>query len=199
MDLIKDSKIVEIKDNPLTKLYDQNIQKAKLNDIDKDIFNFIDSALSVISDQSTEYSVRYETIAALQGVLVKPLVREMLRSLPNDSKIKAIEKTSKILSDMLKTLESKKKSELSDEIDPTSPKFQLVFEWFIESIHQTMNEMGLDNLVINNFFQEFSTKLQGWEERVQKNLKGVSVKALEKQNLQNPFIQEFKENINKDK
>ena len=89
---------------------------------------------------------------------------------------------------IIDTLARTKEIEASDAFDPTSPKFQTCIGWFLEVVHEAVTA-EVDTITTNNVFAHITTALIGWEEKVQRQLKGLAGHAPQK----NPFIREIEE------
>jgi hypothetical protein len=89
---------------------------------------------------------------------------------------------------IIDTLARKKEVEASDAFNPSSPTFQICFGWFLEVVHEALTA-EVDTITANNVFARITTALVDWEEKLQRQLKGLAGHAPQ----QNPFIREIEE------
>lgn len=146
--------------------------------------------LNKVAKKDLSFKDKLDEIIKLNTIIISQFVRELVSPMPNTDKsiiatnaIRAIKETGLILI-------KKHESEVSEEIDLNSPKFQLIFGWFIELIRGVLEEQGLNTLQINNIFSSLSLKLSGWEDKIVKRLKGISSKALSE--VKNPLVEKNK-------
>lgn len=63
------------------------------------------------------------------------------------------------------------------EIDLRGPKFREVFKMFLEIISQTFDEVKIPAEYREMFFHQLSKNLEGWEERAEKAIKAMTLRA----------------------
>lgn len=151
--------------------------------------------LDKLSDPEVDFKIKLDTVAQLQRETLPSLFQELSARIPDTDRSLVASRTILAIGAMSKTLLERRAADAAEEIDPHSPKFQLVLGWFIELLHESMKAQSLDPITINNTFQDLSARLAGWEEIVSKRLKGVSSKALG--SIKNPFVETFWENTRK--
>lgn len=149
--------------------------------------------IAKLNDPNLPYNEKIDLIIELKTRIVPIVFGELFKSFPNPEISLIASRASFALKEAAAIIIKKRESEVSDEINPFSPKFQKAFYWIIELFHQTLVESGADEITTNNVFTALSTKLLGWEEILSKQLKSISAKALEK--VENPFIAKFKEEM----
>lgn len=178
--------------------------KASRNRADRDAKNQQDKEdalkrvtplLDKLSDPDVDFKVKLDTVAELQRETLPSLFQELSARVPDTDRSLVASRTILAIGAMSKTLLERRAADAAEEIDPHSPKFQLVLGWFIELLHESMKAQNLDAITVNNTFQDLSARLAGWEEVVSKRLKGVSSKALG--SIKNPFVEQFWENTRK--
>ena len=180
---------------------DEKFKKAiSRNDIPADakerLLSF-EEDIKKLNDPNLPYNEKLDLIIELKTRIVPIVFKELYANFPNSDISLIASRASFALKEAAAIIIKKRESEISDEINPFSPKFQKSFYWIIELFHQTLVENGADEITTNNVFTSLSTKLLGWEEVLAKQLKSISAKALEK--VENPFISKFKEELkNKD-
>lgn len=146
-----------------------------------------------LNDPNLPYNEKLDLIIELKTRIVPLVFNELYKPFPNPEISLIASRASFALKEAAAIIIKKRESEVSDEINPFSPKFQKAFYWIIELFHQTLIENGCDEITTNNIFTSLSTKLLGWEEILAKQLKSISAKALEK--VENPFLAKFKEEL----
>jgi len=129
-------------------------------------------------------------IANIKADILPCLLRELLSSAPNPDVSVTVSRANMALKEIANLIVKRREMELSEAINPKSPRFQKAFYMFIELFYQTLVENNIDETQLNNIFNSFSTKLTGWEDAIENSLKGVSTTALDQ--VKNPFIQNLK-------
>lgn len=176
---------------------DEKFKKSmNRNNVPPDAKERIDSFqkdIERLNDPNLPYNEKLDLIIELKTRIVPIVFKELYENFPNPEISLIASRASFALKEAAAIIIKKRESEVSDEINPFSPKFQKAFYWIIELFHQTIVENGCDEITTNNVFTTLSTKLLGWEEVLAKQLKSISSKALEK--VENPFIAKFKDEI----
>lgn len=149
--------------------------------------------LKTINDPNIPLPQRLETIAQTMGLLLPLQIAEGTSARPSVPRSVVLARLMMNLKAIESTLTKKRDIEITDELNPYSPKFQQAFGWFIELFHANLEKEGLDSVQINNVFAALMSDLVGWEDRLEKRLRGVSGKAL--QMLDNPFVREFTDGL----
>lgn len=145
--------------------------------------------MAKLIDPASEHKDRIEAIVSLQSNLLPALLKEVAAQYPNADRSLVATRSMMGIREVFKTLNELRVIESAEEINPHSPKFQLVLGWFIELLHGALVRQEADPILINNTFNDIAAALVGWEDTVVKKLKGVSSKAL--QGVKNPFVDEF--------
>jgi hypothetical protein len=143
-------------------------------------------AIDDLNDPNLLYSDKMDQITKIYGDLAKELYSLLLSNRTDTSIASVSGRICKTLNSMSSIFIKMRESELSDEINPHSKKFQVAFGWFLELFVDVLKENKLDDTMINNIMSSLSSRLRGWEDTIEKNLKGLSQKSLA--NLEaNPF------------
>lgn len=148
-----------------------------------------------LNNPNMPYNEKLDLIIDLKTRIVPLVFKELYSAFPNSDISLIASRASFALKEAAAIIIKKRESEVSDEINPFSPKFQKAFYWLIELFHQVLVENGCDEITVKNIFSALSGKLLGWEEVVAKQLKSISSKALEK--VENPFIASFRNDLKK--
>lgn len=147
------------------------------------------NGLKEISDPAIPFDKKLDTAVRLNSQVLPYLFKELSAQKPNADRSAVGARMCTVLKNVTDIIVKKKESEVSEEINPDSPKFQKAFEWFIETVRVSMEEAGVDSISINNTFNVMVNRLQGWEQMVSRSLKGVTSKAMSE--VENPFIRDF--------
>ena len=148
-----------------------------------------EKGLEVVNNPHSTYDEKFNTLIQLNTLILPFAFQELSAQIPNPDRSVIASRICTALKDATSILMKKRETELTEEINPDSPKFQKSFEWFIEVVRASMEEAGVDSTTMNNVFNVMSNRLQGWEQMILKSLKGVSSKALSE--VENPFIKDF--------
>lgn len=148
-----------------------------------------EEGISAVNSDTLPFERKLDKLIDLNNMVLPYLFKELYARYPNADRSVVGARICIALKTATDILIKKRESEVSEEINPDSPKFQKAFEWFIEVVRASMEEAGMDSVAINNTFNVMANRLQGWENLVSKSLKGVSSKALSE--VQNPFVKDF--------
>lgn len=163
----------------------------------EDALKKVNPLLDKLADPNVDFKAKLDVVGLLQREALPSLFQELAARVPDTDRSLVASRTILAIGAMSKTLLERRAADSAEELDPHSPKFQLVLGWFLELLHEAMKAQNVDSITINNTFQDLSARLSGWEETVSKKLKGVSSKALG--SIKNPFVEEFWENTRKPK
>jgi len=152
----------------------------------------IDQALNIIKG-SGPILEKLDAQIRLQSNLVPLLFEEARKDFPNVNRSTVLARTGIALKNVGDTLVKRQELEEHDDIDCTSPKFQIVFEWILEVVLEAMKTQGAEEIFRNNVFNSIAQRLEGFEEKVNKRLNGISSKSLGM--VHNPFIVEILDKI----
>lgn len=167
-----------------------NVRNQILKKAREELPDFLNGQLAKLNDRDMPLPAKLDTLAETLTAIIPLQVGEALAKVPSEARSVALSRALAGLREVTNVLKTKRDVENSDEINPYSPKFQIVFGWFFDVVHHCLVEQGLDEIAINNLFAKLSVELVGWEEKIEKRLRGVAGRALE--NLENPLIKEFK-------
>jgi hypothetical protein len=167
------------------------VNKRSKEEVEKDLGK-LKACLSEVMGGDLPLGDKMDKILEVNAIIIPELFREFSSSMPSIDKSMIGSRILSAVKDMSGVLLKKRETEVSEEVNPNSPKFQAIFVWFIEVFKMVLDRQGLDTIQINNIFSDLSTELTGWEERISKRLKGLSVKALDE--VKNPLLN----NVDKD-
>lgn len=145
--------------------------------------------LDQLKDENLSIPKRVEIGARISASIMPLLLDEGLVIDPNPDRSTVLKAALNALQLTTSQLKLKREIEQSDELNPRSPKFQAVFGWFFQMVHDAMTEQETDPILVNNIFDTLGTALMGWEDKIEKRLKGVAGKNVE--GLTSPFVKEF--------
>lgn len=172
--------------NDITKNYYLNSdEQAKLNAATDLIITEINKELELITIDNNLDSIT--RLFKIQKMLIPAVIDQLKNPVNNLFKTRVLDRINAFIKTTLDTLIKAQELTIKEEIDLTNPKVQLVFSWFIDSIAESLTELDLDK---QRFFENFSTKLIGWETNCSKKLSKVSLKALSQSStqLENPLL-----------
>lgn len=161
-------------------------RKAKL---DNDTLPLLDA----LTDPESTYSEKLDNLSKLQISIVPQLLEELAKTYPSLERSVVAARTSSAIQAVSKSIQDRKAAELEDNLDAHSPKFQMVLGWFMNLFKESMLENDIDSATVDNTFTALAGRLEGWEDKVNKSMKGVTQKALAA--VQNPFIEMIKDQI----
>ena len=154
--------------------------KAKLDAFTK--------AIDDLNDPNLLFSKKMDQITKIYGDLAKELYSLLLSHRTDTSIVVSVSgRLCQTLKSMSSNVIKKHESELCEDINPHSKKFQIAFGWFMEIFVESLTSNKLDGPTVSNVMGYLSAKLQGWEDLVEKNLRGLSKKALLSLDGKNPF------------
>ncbi|HEC66048.1 MAG TPA: hypothetical protein ENI23_12205 [bacterium] len=149
--------------------------------------------LDQISDKNIDYQDKMHSLVGLIKEIIPTLVTEVNSIAPNVDRSVVSARLIIAFNNIAKILEAQRAAELTEEINVRSPKFQLIFGWFLELTHDIMVSQGVEGTQINNVFNSLALELGGWEDKIEKSLKGIKGKAIEQ--VRSPWIEEFKDKV----
>lgn len=151
------------------------------------------TALREANDTNLTTSERLERLLGVQSQIIPILMEEMVRSDPNEGRSVAASRAVMAIRDMVNMLVKKHETETQDHFNPRSPKMAVTFGWFIELLHAILSKHIDDDVLVSTVFNDLATELGGWEDKVERRLKGVSAKVLP--TLTSPFMENFNEKV----
>lgn len=137
-------------------------------------------------------STRIEKLLALNTTIIMSLLKEALADNPDLDRSIVCSRALVAVKDTVAMIKIRNDMESVDSFNPRSPKFGIVFGWFCEMIQRVLSEHA-DETTTTNFFNDLVAELSGWEDRIERQFKGVSGKALGA--LQSPFVEDMREKI----
>lgn len=164
--------------------------KAAAAELKRQTLENMTSLLSQINDKDLPYQSRIESLQLLTTTLVPTLFQELLSEAPNVERSIVASRALMAIKASSDLMTRKREAEISDELNPYSPKFQLAFGWIVETFYNVLQNQGLEDLQVNSIFNDLAVSLTGLEDKLEKRLKGVASKALAQ--LENPFVADFK-------
>jgi hypothetical protein len=142
-----------------------------------------------LNDASIALPQRFELASRAMTKLTGIFLLEALAPVADAERSVILSRLTIHLKAIIDTLARKKEIvEASDAFDPSSPKFQTCVGWFLEVVHEAV-KAEVDTITTNIVFARITTALVDWEEKVQRQLKGLAGHAPQK----NPFIREIEE------
>ena len=141
-----------------------------------------------VNDASIALPQRFELASRAMAKLTGIFLSEALAPVADAERSVILSRLSIHLKAIIDTLARKKEIEASDTFNPSSPKFQACFGWFLDIVHEAVTA-EVDPITGNIVFARITTALVGWEEKLQRQLKGLEGHAPQ----QNPFIREIEE------
>lgn len=137
-------------------------------------------------------SQRIEKLLAINSTIIINLLKEALGEHPDIDRAVVLRNALSAVKDTASILKSKHEMDSLDTFNPRSPKFGVVFGWFIELVHRVL-ALHVEDAISAGFFNDLVGELSGWEDRIERQFKGVSGRAIA--SLQSPFIEGFKEKL----
>lgn len=135
----------------------------------------------------TDMSVK-EQLTELESFQVK-LVKDLDKlKMSSDHKVKmeAVRTIATLIKNIQTSLQKQRELEMKEEIDFTSAKARRAMLMLIEVFFQAMDEAMVDEAVSENVKSILQVKLMGFEEKITKELKGISGELLEE--VRNPLL-----------
>lgn len=142
-----------------------------------------------MNDSSIALSQRFELASRAMAKLTGIFLSEALAPVADAERSIILSRLSTHLKAIIDTLARKKEIESSHTIDPHSPQFEACFEWFLEIVNEALAEAKVDAITTNVIFGCLGRALVGWEEKLQRRLKGLEGHAPQ----QTPFIRKIEE------
>jgi len=137
------------------------------------------------STQSTEETIK--TFVRIQKLVLPTLLAELKNPAYNLFKSRILNQFSSIIGDMLASTIKLREFEIKEEVDMSNPKIQLAFSWLLDLIAESLDEVQMDKKI---FFENFAAKIIGWEEKVNKKIGKLTMKAIQasKESFENPLL-----------
>lgn len=152
----------------------------------------VETQVREVSAADLSTSQRVEKLLAINSTIIMGLLKEALGDVPDLDRANVLGRALTAVKDTVGILRSKYEMEAVDSFNARSPKFSIVFGWFIELVHRILGQ-HVDETISTNFFNDLVNELSGWEDRIERQFKGVAGKALA--SMQSPFVEVFREQI----
>jgi hypothetical protein len=141
-----------------------------------------------VNDASIALPQRFELASRAMTKLTGIFLSEALAPVADAERSVILSRLTIHLKAIINTLARKKEIEASDDFNPSSPKFQICFGWFLDVVNDAL-KAEVDPITVDNVFARLRKAFVGWEEKLQRQLKGRAGHAPQ----QNPFIREIEE------
>jgi hypothetical protein len=125
-----------------------------------------------VNDSSIALSQRFELASRAMAKLTGIFLSEALAPVADAERSVVLSRLSTHLKAIIDTVARKKEIESSDTVNPNSPQFQACFKWFSDVVHEAVTA-EVDTITTNAVFARITTALVGWEEKLQRQLKGL--------------------------
>lgn len=163
--------------------YQSDEERKKANDIIDKLILDVTAELEAVSKDGTQESIN--KLVDIQKLIVPTLLTELKNPSHSLFKTRVLDRFASMINQMLTATIKLREFEIKEEVDINNPKIQLLFTWFIDIIKDSLEEASLDTKA---FFDLFSSKLIGWEEKSSKKLSKLSFKAIQQnQDIDNPL------------
>jgi hypothetical protein len=139
-----------------------------------------------VNDASIALPQRFELASRAMAKLTGIFLSEALAPVADAERSVILSRLTIHLKAIIDTLARKKEIEAYDAFNPSSPKFQTCFGWFLEVVHEALTA-EVDTITTNNVFARITTALIDWEEKLPRQLKRLAGHAPPS----NPFIREI--------
>lgn len=170
----------QLADNPIE-------ERRQLVQARRNVQELIDQIIND-ADGDGDVEAMLNRIIKLNGLLIPIQLKEAVAQVPNEARSVAASRTLQSIKDLHGILLKKHQIQTSDDFNSWSPRAKAVWSWMIELFFEIASK-HLGEQEISNIFNELASRLVGWEESVDKRLKGVPVKMLPM--LRSPFLQDF--------
>jgi len=184
--MTKPQKDLKIIDNPFKVIKNG----LKVDPEFKKLKQEFDSLLKKFQSKDISFEEKLDLFIKLNSKIIPVTFEELISPVPNADRSIIAYRASSILKDMSSIIIKKKEIEVTDDINPESPRFQMIFGWFLQLFHKVLLDNKIDQVIVNNVFDSLSSELMDWESTIKKRLKGLSSKAV--QRMENPFLDKFK-------
>ena len=172
------------------KVFESNLIHQRSSEEIQEGLDNLEGYLSDLLKEDMSFSQKMNAILKMNAIIIPEFFRELTSSMPSVDKSMIASKAISAIKDTGNFLIKKRETEMSEDINLNSPKFQLIFTWFMELINEILMRQGLNTLQVNNIFNDLSLELTGWEDKILKRLKGLSSKALDE--VKNPLIEKIR-------
>lgn len=149
-----------------------------------------ESIRKISTDPDTKFGVKVDYLMTTMIALVPVLMNELKPDkIVDEARSDQVMRINTLLSSIQNSMYKKREIEVKEEIDVAHPKFQKVMEFMVEAVLEAMEDIGIDGGVQSSFIHKFSTKMVGFEDLMNKRLKGLSFQDLD--TVENPLIKTF--------
>ena len=155
---------------------------------------FANAIIKVVNGKTT-LQEKVSSLRNIQLLLLIPQVNSLEGmddiDFVKDKKRKQAQEISESIDRVIKGIYDLQDFTNREEIDFKHPKIQKAFEFMVEGVLEIMKQMKLGDDVINEFINRFSTSMIGFEEGVDKRLRGVSNNTLHM--IKNPLMEKYRD------
>lgn len=152
-----------------------------------------------LSSPNISLSQKINNIMGYQVTLIAPMLMMISDKDLTDKdlrRVRGAEKLFYILDKIQNYVYRKTEYEMAEEIDFTHPKIQKAFEFMVEAMLETMNEVGIDEIAMENFVTTFGLKMQGFEQDLNTRMRGVASSISQLSKVTNPLMEKYRETKN---
>ena len=167
-------------------MHDYHMSDSEKSDLDAQVDQLIalvEAELDTQEGQDTDQTIK--SLIRIQKIIAPYLLNQLRCRSRNLYQTRVLDRFSSIINQTISSTTKLREFELKEEVDVSNPKIQLLFSWFIDVIKDSLEESNLDKKA---FFDVFSSKLVGWEEKASKKLSKLTFKAIQQnKEIQNPL------------
>lgn len=143
----------------------------------------VEAELNAQDSSDTDQTIK--SLIKIQKIIAPYLLNQLKSQSRNLFQTRVLDRFASIVNQTISSTVKLREFELKEEVDLNNPKIQLLFSWFIDVIKDSLDESSLDKKA---FFDVFSSKLVGWEEKASKKLSKLTFKTIQQtKDIHNPF------------
>jgi len=176
--------------NPFQNQEDISKKEPKISPEDQKLLDTFTEKMMLLNSDQIPYQQKLDIVVDLNTIITPLMFKQLVSPMPSVDFSVIASRTNIALKDISAVIIKKRDAEVADEINLESPKFQLVFTWFMEVFSDVLSRNDIEETAKNNIFTDLSTALLGFEEICQKRLKGASKSAMA--SATNPLLEKFK-------
>jgi len=175
----------------------QNLINPNAVDLVKSFEDSVSSMTSslnkIATDPDTKFGTKIDYILTSSIALVPILLNELNpdNKLIDKDRAEHVMRVNSLLTSIQSSMYKKREMEAKEEVDISHPKFQKAMEFMVEVALLSMDDIGVDKGIQSSFIHDFSMKMVGFEDIVNKKLKGISFQDLD--TVDNPLVRLFNE------
>nr|DAX81718.1 MAG TPA: hypothetical protein [Bacteriophage sp.] len=164
-----------------------------LDDFKESVNKLTESLTQITNSESVKFGDKVDHIMngmiALVPVLLNELNPENIKI--DEAKSNQVMRVNSLLQSIQNSLYKKREIEIKEEVDVTHPKFQKVIEFIVDGALQSLQNINVHPDTQAAFIHDFSLRMVGFEDTMNKKLKGLSFQDLD--TVTNPLIKQFNE------